>query len=194
MPKSLLQLISSLIDGTYASNEYSQEVVTVAQLITSHASRSRRKRVPDFLSEVLDKLVACRHSKNRETPIMLCNSLNIYMTNRSRKLLDHFFHLGICVSYDRVLEITKNIYENLRLPYFSHNRWFPDILKKGLFTVLMKDNIDVNARSNIVSSHYHGASISVIQYVTENSTGLDFLETDISQAVSLKSKRLLLLP
>ena len=194
MPKSLLQLISSLIDGTYASNEYSQEVVTVAQLITSHASRSRRKRVPDFLSAVLDKLVACRHSKNRETPIMLCNSLNIYMTNRSRKLLDHFFHLGICVSYDRVLEITKNIYENLRLPYFSHNRWFPDILKKGLFTVLMKDNIDVNARSNIVSSHYHGASISVIQYVTENSTGLDFLETDISQAVSLKSKRLLLLP
>ena len=133
MPKSLLQLISSLIDGTYASNDYSQEVVIVAQLITSHASRSRRKRVPDFLSEVLDKLVACRHSKNRETPIMLYNSLNIDMTNRSRKLLDHFFHLGICVSYDRVLEITKNIYENLRLPYFSHNRWFPDILKKSSF-------------------------------------------------------------
>ena len=124
---------------------------------------------------------------------MLCDSLKIYITDRSPNLLDHFIHLGICFLRP-FLEITKNIYENLRLPYFSHNRWFPDILKKGLFTVLMKDNIDVNARSNIVSSHYHGASISVIQYVTENSTGLDFLETDISQAVSLKSKRLLLLP
>ena len=51
------------------SNEFSLEVVTVAQLITSHASR--RKRVPDFLSQVLDKLVARRHSKNREAPIML---------------------------------------------------------------------------------------------------------------------------
>ena len=36
VPKSLLRLISSLIDGTYHSNEYSQEAVTVAQLITSH--------------------------------------------------------------------------------------------------------------------------------------------------------------
>ena len=125
MPKSLLHLISSLIDGTYASNDYSQEV-TVAQLITSHASRSRQMHVR---SRQIPS-VACRHSKNRETPIMLYNSLNIYMTNRSCKLLDHFFHLGICVSYDRVLEITKNIYENLRLPYFSHNRWFPDILRK----------------------------------------------------------------
>ena len=189
-----MQLISLLIDGAYASDEYSQEAVTVAQLITSHASRSRRKRVPDFLSEVLDKLVACRHSKIRETSIMLYNSLNIYMTYQSRNLFDHFFHLGICVSNDRVLDITKNVYENLHLPYFSHNCWFPDILKEGLFTALMKENIDVNARSNIVSSHYHGASISVIQYVAENSTGLDFPEVDISQAASLKSKRLLLLP
>ena len=84
MAKSLLRLISSLIDGTYDSNEYSQEAVTVAQLITSHTSRSRRKRVPDFLSEVSDKLVARRHSKNRETSIMLHNCLKIYITDRSR--------------------------------------------------------------------------------------------------------------
>ena len=71
-----------------------------------------------------------RHSKNQETPIMLYNSLKIYMTNRSCNLLDHFFHLGICVSYDCVLEITKNIYENLPLSYISHNYWFPNILKK----------------------------------------------------------------
>ena len=91
-----LRLISSLIDGTYDSNEYSQEAVTVAQLITSHVSR--RKRVPDLRSEVPDKLVARRHSKNREAPIMLYNSLKINMTDRSRNLLGHFFHLGICVS------------------------------------------------------------------------------------------------
>ena len=33
VPKSLLRLISSLIDGTYHSNEHSQEAVIVAQLI-----------------------------------------------------------------------------------------------------------------------------------------------------------------
>ena len=92
------------------------------------------------------------------------------------------------------MEIIKNINEKLRLSYFSHNCWFPNILKKGLFTVLLKYNIDVNARSNFVSSHYHGTSISIIQFVTDDNTGLDFPEADIWQDTSLKSKRLSPLP
>ena len=101
--KKSLQLISSLIDGTYDSNEYSREVVIVVQLVTSHASRSHWKYVPDFLSEVPDKLVARIHSKNKETAIMFYNFLKIYMTNWSRNLLNHFLHLGIWFFYDRVL-------------------------------------------------------------------------------------------
>ena len=116
------------------------------------------------------------------------------MTNRSCNQLDHFFHLETCVPYDRVLKITKNIYENLCLSYFSHSCWFANILKTVLLTVLLKDNIDLNARSNFVSSHYHGTSISSIQFVTEHNTGLDFLEVDILQDVSLKSKRSSQLP
>ena len=194
MPKGILRLISSLTDHTYDSNGHSQESVTVALLIKSYASRSRRKRVPDFFSQFLDKLVARRHSKNRETPIILHSSLKIYITDRSRNPLGHFYHLGMCASYDRVLGITKNIYENLHLPYFGHNCWFPNILKKGFFTVLLKDNLDVNGRSNFVSSHYHVTSISIIQFVAEDNTGLDFPEVDISQDLSLKSKRLSPLP
>ena len=134
--------------------------MTVAQLITSHASMSREKRIPK-------KLVERRHSKDRETPIMLYNSLKLYTgTNRSRDLIDHFFHLGLCVSYDRILEITKDMYENLRMSYFNHNCFFPNTLRKNDFTVLLKDNIDVNARSNFVSSHYHWTSISIVQFIT----------------------------
>ena len=111
------------------------------------------------------------------------------MTNWSCNQLDHFFHLQTCVSYDRVLKITKTIYENLCLPYFSQNCWFANILKTGLLTVLLKDNIDLNTISNFVSSHYHRTSISIIRIVTEHNTGLDFPEVDISQDVSLKFKR-----
>ena len=100
--ESLLQLISSLIVGACDSNEYSQEAVTVAQLVTFHAYRSRQKRVLDFLSYVLDRLLACRHWKNRENLIMLDNPLILYMTDRSL-LLDHLFNLRICVSYSRAL-------------------------------------------------------------------------------------------
>ena len=128
--KVVLQLISSPIDGVYDSNECGREVITVAQLINlmhfDPAENVYRTSFPKFRIN----LVARRQSKNQETPILLFNSLKIYMTDQSRNLLHHFFHLGICVSYDRVLEITKNIYKNLHLSYFSHNCWFPNILKK----------------------------------------------------------------
>ena len=102
--------------------------------------------------------------------------------------------MGLCVSYDRVLEITKDIYENLRESFFSYNCFFANILKKILVTVLLKDNIDVNARSNFVNSHYHGTSISIIQFVTNEDKGVDFPEIDISNNISTKSKKLSPLP
>ena len=54
----------------------------------------------------------------------------------------------------------------------------------------MKDNINVNARSNFVSFNYHGTSISIVQFVTADNTSLNFTEADISQNISFKSKRL----
>ena len=190
VPKRLLLMISALIDGSSETNgcNFSQETLTTAQLIMSHTRKFEKKHMPE-------KLIRRRHSKNQETPIMLHNSLKIYATtDRSRNLIDHFFRLGLCVSYDRVLEITKDIYENLRESFFSYNCFFPNILKKKLFTVLLKDNIDVNARSNFVNSHYHGTSISIIQFVTNEDKGVDFPEIDISNNISTKSKKLSPLP
>ena len=112
------------------------------------------------------------------------------MTYQSRNLLRDFFHLGICVSCNRVLKITKIIYENLHFSYFSHNCLFPNIVIKGLFTISLIDNIGVNARSIFIGSDYHRTSISIIQFVTDDNSGLEFLEVDISQDVSLKPKRL----
>ena len=66
----------------------------------------------------------------------------------------------------------------------------PKYSKKSFFTVLLKDNIDINTRASFVSSHYHGTGVSIIQVVNEDNAGLDFLEVDISQDLSLKSKRL----
>ena len=65
---------------------------------------------------------------------MSADTRKISMTDRSRNLLDNFFHLGIWLSYDHVLEITRNICENLCLS------------KKVIFSVLLKNNIDVNNR------------------------------------------------
>ena len=81
----------------------------------------------------------CYHEKTRETPMIIYIGLKIYSTSRSRNLIDMLFNLGLCISYDRVLEITKNIYENLREAYENNKFVFPNILKLGLFTVMLKD-------------------------------------------------------
>ena len=59
------------------------------------------------------------------------------------------FNFGLCITYDRVLEISKNIYENLCESYENNKFFFLNILKMALFTVMLKDNIDLNSKSNL---------------------------------------------
>ena len=73
--------------------------------------------------------------------MMIYISLKTYSVTRSRNLIDMLFNLRLCISYARVLEITKNIYENLRESYENNKFFFPNILKMGLFTVILKHNI-----------------------------------------------------
>ena len=75
----------------------------------------------------------------------------------------------LCVSYDCTLEITNTIYENLCELYSLYHCFFPNILKKGLFTIMLKDSIDINAKSTFVKSHYHGTSLSMVQYTASQS-------------------------
>jgi len=189
VPRLLLCLISNLIDGNSGNgnNGFSQEVLTVAQMIMSHQRKSNKKVAQD-------KAVVRRHSKTQETPVMIYCSLEIYSITRSRNIIDCPFQLGLCISYDRILEITKNIYENLRLSYKLHKCFFPNTLMKALFTVMLKDNIDINARSNFIQSHYHGTSISMIQFRTDNDSRTAFPNVDVSQKVKTNSKKLLPLP
>ena len=63
-------------------------------------------------------------------------------------LIDDFFKTGLSVSYDRVLEVTKILYENLHQSYTKYGFLFPRILKKNLFSVWLKDNIDMNPEAN----------------------------------------------
>ena len=90
----------------------------------------------------------------------------------------------------------KHIYENLHKSYENSKFFFPNILKMGLFTVMLKDNIDLNSKSNFIQWHYHGTSRSMIQFKTNENEGTPFQKVDIAKAVQLsnKSKKLSLLP
>ena len=139
-------------------------------------------------------MITRRHIKDNATPLLLYTSLNICATVRSRGIyiIDHFFRIGLCVSYGRILEITKTIYENLRESYSLYHCFFPNILKKGLFTIMLKDNIDINAKATFVKSHYHGTSLSMVQF--RDDVGIDFPEINFQTQIKEQSKKLLPLP
>ena len=50
-----------------------------------------------------------RHKHDRETPLTLYIALKIHATTRKRTLVDAFSSLGMCVTYDRLLQLTSDI-------------------------------------------------------------------------------------
>jgi len=119
-----------------------------------------------------------RHNIKQETPLLQYVGLKIFYTSRSRQLIEDMYHVGLSVSYGLVLELIKMFYEELRQSYIEHNCFFPRILRKFLFTVWLKDNIDVNPKANFNKSSYHGTSSSIIQFRN------DFLNVPFSNSVT----------
>ena len=156
VPIELLTLISMLIDGVGIENqEFSQEARTISQLVTYN-----------FRNKQISMNDTRRHLKRLETPLPTFIALKPYATVRSRKLIDSLFSLGICLPYNRVLEMTKDIGIKELQKYKINGCFIPNNVKLNTHTVIAKDNIDLNAQSTIIKSLFHGISMSALQFPT----------------------------
>ena len=55
---------------------------------------------------------------------------------------------------------------------FDNDRVFTRNSRKNLFTIIAKDNIDVNSKSTKVRQHYHRISMTIMQFLSkENYNG-----------------------
>ena len=152
----LLALMGMLIDGEAdIEGECSPAVLTLSGMVT-------------YKTQKLKKFTHAwnhrHHERERKTPVTTYVGLKLYSRVRFKTITDHLFHLGISISYDRVLSITKSCYEVLCRNSVQRNIFLPTNLKKGCFVVLVKDNVDKNASLNLTKSHYHGTSISLFQF------------------------------
>ena len=78
----------------------------------------------------------------------------------------------ICVSYDRCLDICSKIAVSM-LVNFVNDGVFTGNFRKNLFTIIAKDNIDVNSKSTKVGQYYHEISMAIMQFLSnENCNGL----------------------
>ena len=189
VPKTVVALTCALIDGEMTSSaEPSQEALTVAQLIVSQMRRPSKREAK------LKKPSRRRHCLDQETPLLQYVGMKVFYITRSRQLIEDLYHVGLSISYDRVLELTKIFYEELRRAYVLHSCFFPRILRKFLFTVWLKDNIDVNPKANFNKSSYHGTSSSIVQFRTSVDDGKEFPQIAFNNKVSIETKKLAPLP
>ena len=108
---------------------------------------------------------------SKEKAINIYVGSKLYSTVRSQTLIDCLFPLGICISYDRILSITKSLYEALGTTFGHYKVFLQTNLKKGFFTVFAKDNIDKNATANLVQSHFLGTGISLFRLFDHENQG-----------------------
>ena len=96
----------------------------------------------------------------------------MYATVRSKTLINRLFHLGICVSYERCLYICNVMAPSLLEDYNQDKVFIANTLKLKLFTIIAKDNIDLNASSTKVKQHFHGISMTTMQFPSKSNPGV----------------------
>ena len=109
-------------------------------------------------------LVNRRHLKKCETLLSLYLGLKLG-TMRAKSVIQKRFLLGICISYDRCLNICNNIVVSM-LEKNGNDAVFTKNSRKNLFTITTKGNTDVNSKSTKVGQHYHGTSLTIIQFLS----------------------------
>ncbi|KAG0717680.1 hypothetical protein GWK47_053918 [Chionoecetes opilio] len=162
-----------------ANTSTTTAALTVSQLLVFNSVKHARSV----------ESTSVRHSRERESPLPLYLSLKIHAVTRSRGLIDTLFSLWMCVSYDRLLQLTADIANGVCQRFNMEEVVCPPKLRKGLFTTGAVDNIDHNPSSATAKDSFHGTGISLMQHPSHTNGGLDrgvvVIGQDISSAKSV---------
>ena len=163
VPPSLKSFISMILNGLNIENTETQDTqrrLTVCQTILFNAEgRSTRSKTGQT-----------RHAKSREHPLPLYIAFSIHALTRSKALINKMYHLGLSVSYQRILELEESLATSISDRFEKYGCVAPACLRKGIFTIGVLDNLDHNPSSTIATS-FHGTGISMFQLPTESNPG-----------------------
>ena len=95
------------------------------------------------------------------------------------------FNLGLCVSYDRLLQLTSDIANAVCQSFRAEDVVCPPRLHSGLlFTTGAVDNVDHNPSSATAKDSFHGTGVSLVQHPSHTHGGTDHGVPVISQGGS----------
>ena len=171
VPSSLLAQINMIQNGPnikqqtqLASNASTTTALSVSKLIVFNRVKQSRNSKPS---------VNVRHDRDHEIPLPLYLGLKVHAVTRSKTLVDTLFHLGLCISYDRVLQIQSDIANGVCQRYEMEKFVGPPNMHRRLFTIAAVDNIDHNPSSATAKDSFHRTGISLMQYQSQSFHGYD---------------------
>ena len=163
LPSSLKTLVSLILNGFNLKDQEkleSQACLTIGQLIFFNI-----KKRPT------DSSLKPRHNLVREPPLPIYAGLNIHQHTRSKKLIQQLYRMGVCISYDRIMEIEDWIATSTCTRFAEDGVVSPACLRKGLFTLGALDNLDHDPSSTTSQSSFHGTGISLFQFPSRTNPG-----------------------
>jgi hypothetical protein len=172
VPQSLLTFIQMILEGASIDSHADMTCVpateSITQLIVFNSVKHTRKNKS---AQSVPVAIKTRHSASRETPLPLYLSMMMHAETRKRDLVDKLFHLGLCVSYDRLLQVSANLANRICDRFDVVSGICPPPLRAGLFTTAAVDNIDHNPTSTTAVDAFHGTGISLVQHYGHNEQG-----------------------
>jgi hypothetical protein len=168
VPASLLQMVGMVLDGpkingvgSIDNSPMNAAQLSISQLLMFNTNVRRREGVSGIV----------RHNKQRETPLPVYLGMMIHTKTRKRELVDTLFDLGLCISYNRVLDISTDLGNKVCHQYAVEKAVCPPNLRSGLFTTAAVDNIDHNPSSTSAHDSFHGTGISLFQHPSRVNSG-----------------------
>ena len=183
IPSSLMALVKMILDGP--SIKQQSEVAatnTRASLSISQLLMFNSVKYGRSVNSSHD-----RHSRDRETPLTLYVAMKVHAVTRSRTLVDALFNLGMCVSYDRLLQLTNDLGNGVCDRFTLEGVVCPPKMRSGLFTVAAVDNIDYNPSAATAKDSFHGTGISLMQHCSDDFEGYNRGTLIIDQSTSGKA-------
>ncbi len=149
---------------------------TVCVLYTTELGKLHPKMMCSIVGSTHGMLIhqpPAHHRHSQETPLPLYLSLKIHVATRSRGLVDTLFNLGLCVSYDRLLQLSADIANGVCQRFRMEGVVCPPKLRHGLLTTGIVDNIDHNPSSTTTKDSFHGTGVSLVQHPSHTDGGTD---------------------
>lgn len=168
VPHSLLALVSMIHEGPSIKDQTRQvsssSALSVSQIIAFNTVKYKRDKATSS---------TIRHSRTQETPLPIYLGLLLHAHTRKKELIDKLSHLGLSVSYDRVLRISSDLANGVCKRFEDEGAVCPPNLRSNLFTTAAVDNIDHNPSSTTATDSFHGTGISLFQHPDADNTGED---------------------